>query len=259
MPFDVLVADDEPPALAELVAFLGADPRIGRVIPAANGAEALRILSAETVDAAFLDIHMPGLSGFDLARALDRFVVRPVVVFVTADEAGALEAFEVHAADYVLKPVRLERLRRAIDRVAAVRGAVPEGTATDAATAAAAASALLPADDETIPVPVGGTVRRVRRSDVRWVQAQGDYSRLWTADGRSHLVRAPISELEERWLRAGFVRVHRSYLVHRDAVTEVRLSGSTPAVVLREIELPVSRRLVPAVREQLARPERGSR
>ena len=260
MAFDVLVADDEPPALAELVAFLEADPRIGRVLPATNGAEALRILSVETVDAAFLDIHMPGLSGFDLARALDRFVVRPVVVFVTADEAGALEAFEVRAADYVLKPVRPERLHRAIDRVAAVRAAAPEATATDAAPAAAAASVAPSADDETIPVSVGATVRLVRRSDVRWVQAQGDYSRLWTADGQSHLVRAPISDLEDRWSAAGFVRVHRSYLVHRDAVTEVRLSGAAPAVVLREIELPVSRRLVPAVREQLVRPaERGPR
>ncbi len=252
MPFDVLAADDEPPALAELVAFLGADPRIGRVLPAASGAEALRILSVETVDAAFLDIHMPGLSGFDLARALDRFVVRPAVVFVTADEAGAVEAFDVRAVDYVLKPVRVERLRRAIDRVAAARGPAPDSPA-DAATAVAAASDPPPAD-ETIPVSVGAVVRLVRRSDVRWVQAQGDYSRLWTADGQSHLVRMPLSDLEERWSRAGFVRVHRSYLVHRDAVTEVRLSGPAPVVVLPEIELPVSRRLVPAVREQLVRP-----
>ncbi|MDF2665808.1 MAG: response regulator of the LytR/AlgR family, partial [Microbacterium sp.] len=83
-------------------------------------------------------------------------------------------------------------------------------------------------------------------------QAQGDYSRLYTA-ASDHLVRVPLSELAERWAEAGFVRVHRSTLVHRDAVVEVRLSGAAPSVVLAEIELPVSRRLVPAVRDALLR------
>jgi len=242
MTIDVLVADDEAPALGELVMLLRADARIGVVHAARTGADALHLLSTESVDAAFLDIHMPGLSGFDLARAFDRLAQRPVVVFVTADEAGALEAFEVRAVDYVLKPVRQERLRRAIDRVVEAGGRSEEADA----------------DDETLPVAVGSLVRMVRRSDVRWVQAQGDYSRLWTEDG-GHLLRTPISELEERWSAAGFVRVHRSYLVHRDAVTAVRLTGSAPTVALAEIELPVSRRLVPAVRERLVRPERPAR
>lgn len=255
MTLRVLVADDEAPALAELVGFLRADPRIGTIHAARGGAEALRVLSTETVDAAFLDIHMPGLDGFDLARALDRFVVRPVVVFVTADEARALEAFDVSAVDYVLKPVRVARLAQAIDRVAAaVRAGVDAGAPplADAPSTGGAA-------DETVPVHVGGTVRLIRRSDVRWVHAEGDYARLWTAAGESHLVRTPISDLDTRWADAGFVRIHRSYLVHRDAVVEVRLSGSTPVIVLPEIELPVSRRLVPAVREQLVRGDRGPR
>ncbi|MDQ0613823.1 DNA-binding LytR/AlgR family response regulator [Microbacterium sp. W4I4] len=241
MIIDVLVADDEPPALAELVAFLQADPRIGAIHAASSGADALRMLSVEAIDAVFLDIHMPGVGGFDLARALDRFAERPAVVFVTADEAGALEAFEVRALDYVLKPIRPERLRRAVDRViAAGRG----GEVADAGEA------------ETVPVSVGQAVRLVRRDDVRWVKAEGDYSRLWTESGDSHLVRIPISELEERWDAAGFVRVHRSYLVHVDAVSEVRLTGSAPTVVLAEVELPVSRRLIPAVRTRLLKGDR---
>ncbi|MDN3496885.1 LytTR family DNA-binding domain-containing protein [Planococcus sp. APC 4015] len=231
---DLLVADDEPPALAELVALLARDDRIGVVHTAANGAEALRVLDAHPVAGAFLDIHMPGLSGLDLARALARSEHPPTIVFVTADDAKALDAFDVRAVDYVLKPVRRERLQRAVDRI------------VDAGDTQAAR------DDETIPVTVGQSVRLLRRSDVRWVHAQGDYSRLWTASG-GHLVRTPISELEERWTDAGFVRVHRSYLVHRDAVVEVRLSGAAPSVVLAEIELPVSRRLMPSVREALVR------
>lgn len=239
MILDVLVADDEPPALAELAAFLEADARIGAILRASSGADALRMLSVSAVDAVFLDIHMPGISGFDLAHALDRFAQRPAIVFVTADEAGALEAFDVRAVDYVLKPIRPERLRRAVDRILAVH----QGAETDE-------------DAETVPVAVGQAVRLVRRADVRWVKAEGDYSRLWTAAGHSHLVRMPISELEERWASAGFVRVHRSYLVHVDAVTEVRLTGSAPAVVLAEVELPVSRRLIPAVRSRLVRTDR---
>lgn len=241
MILDVLVADDEPPALAELATFLRADARIGAIHQAPSGADALRMLSTEAVDAVFLDIHMPGVSGFDLARALERFVQRPAVVFVTADDAGALEAFDVRAVDYVLKPIRPERLRRAVDRVVAVRQGVESADEEDA---------------ETVPVAVGQAVRLVRRGDVRWVKAEGDYSRLWTASGDSHLVRTPISELEERWAAAGFVRIHRSYLVYADAVTELRLSGTAPVVALAEIDLPVSRRLIPAVRSRLVRADR---
>ncbi|WP_396652339.1 LytR/AlgR family response regulator transcription factor [Microbacterium sp. 1.5R] len=160
----------------------------------------------------------------------------PAVVFVTADEARAVEAFELRAADYLLKPVRLERLRQAVDRV------------IDLGEAAA------PTDDEVLPVTIGSTVRFVRRSEVRWVQAQGDYSRLHTADG-GHLVRVPISELEVRWTHLGFLRIHRSTLVRAAAVTEARLSGAEPAVVVDAAVLPVSRRLVPAVREALLRAE----
>ncbi len=239
---DVLVADDELPALAELVALLGRDERIGTVHAASSGPEVLRLLERSRVTAAFLDIHMPGLSGLDLARAFDRYEPRPAVVFVTADDARAVEAFDVRALDYVLKPVRVERLRRAVDRIVAVTAPTPP---TRQAAAAAA--------DETVAVTIGQAVRLVRRSDVQWVHAQGDYSRLWTPSG-GHLVRIPISELEQRWTDAGFVRVHRSYLVHRDAVIELRLAGPAPTVVLAEIELPVSRRLAPVVRERLVRP-----
>ena len=227
----VLVADDEAPALHELATLLAADPRVSVVHTASGGAEALRVLERGEVAVAFLDIHMPGITGFDLARSLAGLRVRPAVVFVTADESGALRAFDLEAVDYVLKPVRAERLYRALGRALA-SGADPV--------------------DETIPVTVGSTTRLVRRADIRWVQANGDYSRLYTPTC-DHLVRVPLSDLADRWADAGFVRVHRSYLVHRDAVTEVRLAGSAPTVVLAEIELPVSRRLVPAVRDALLR------
>ena len=234
---DVLVAEDEKPALDELVHQLRPDDRNGEILTARSGADALRQLSERAVRIAFLDIHMPGLTGTELARALLALARPPAVVFVTADDARAVEAFELRAADYLLKPVRAERLRQAIDRV------IELGDAAGSV------------EDEMLPVTVGSAVRFVRRSDVRWVQAQGDYSRLHTGDGVGQLVRIPISELETRWADAGFLRIHRSTLVRTAAVTEARLSGADPAVSIGERALPVSRRLLPAVRDALVRGE----
>lgn len=103
----VLALDDEAPALDELVWLLGREERIGEVISSDSAAEALRILHERPVDAIFMDIQMPGLTGLDLARVLSRFSTKPPVVFVTAHEQHAVDAFELNVVDYVLKPVRL--------------------------------------------------------------------------------------------------------------------------------------------------------
>ena len=245
---DVLVADDEAPALAELRHLLRGDPRVGEIVAVASGGDALRVLSERPVAIAFLDIHMPGVDGIALASTLQRLASPPAIVFVTADDTRAVDAFDVRAVDYLLKPVRVERLRRAVDRALERRGAD---------------HALSAADDEVVPVTVGQTTRFVRRGDVRWVHAQGDYSRLHTDDGATHLVRVPISELDDRWGGAGgFVRVHRSYLVALGAVEEARLSGAEPVVVMRvgadaagaiPVSIPVSRRMLSTVREALRR------
>jgi DNA-binding LytR/AlgR family response regulator len=239
---DVLIADDERPVLDELEVLLRRDERVRDIRRASSGSEAVRLLAEQPVDAAFLDIHMPGLSGFDLARALSRFGEPPAIVFVTADEAGAVEAFDFQAVDFILKPIRRERLRRAVDRILAGRDAAPEPDAIP---------------DESIPVRVGNIMRVVRRSEVRWVQAQGDYSRLVT-DGDSHLIRETISDLEARWAPAGFIRVHRSYLVDRNAITTVRLVGAHPSLTVAGEEIPVSRRSIQVVREAILQlPEEG--
>ncbi len=228
---DVLIADDEEPALDALEFLLRRDARTGVIHRANSGAEALQILTSERVDAALLDIHMPGLSGFDLARAINRFASPPAIVFVTADEDTAVDAFDLDATDYLLKPVRQERLERALTRI----------------EAAQAPTALSTQEDEVITVARGTTIRRIRRSDVRYVQAQGDYARLHTDDD-SYIVRIPITELSEQWADSGFLRIHRSFLVALASVTSVRV-GSNPAVTVGGVALPVSRRLLPAVRD----------
>jgi DNA-binding LytR/AlgR family response regulator len=234
----VLIADDEPPALDELEYLLGADPRVGAVHRAPSGAEAVRIISQHPVDAVFLDIHMPGLSGFDLARALGRFERKPALVFVTADEDGALEAFELAAVDYLLKPVRAERLERSIGRV------------LDALNASAPQTGPI-TRPEMVAVTLGTTTRMIRRDDIRYVQAHGDYARLHTDEG-SYLVRIPLNDLERRWGDAGFVRIHRSFLVALVHVSRARLAADHPSVTAGGAELPVSRRALPALREHLA-------
>ncbi|MGZ0149178.1 LytR/AlgR family response regulator transcription factor [Kribbella sp. WER1] len=238
-PLRVLVADDEEPALAELVYLLGQDPRIGEIRTAANGPDALKILQATDLDVVFCDIKMPGLDGIDLARVLSKFASRPQIVFVTAYDEHAVAAFDLEATDYVMKPVRQERLAEAVRRV--VTQGAPAALQTPDET-----------DDEVIPVELAGITRFVQRSTVRYVEAQGDYARLHTGQN-SHLVRIPLSTLEERWRDAGFTRIHRSTLVALQHVDEMRVDGGRCAVRVGDDWLPVSRRHTRELRDLLVR------
>ena len=235
-----LVVDDELPALSELGYLLGRDSRIGEILTASSGTEALRLLDSRDVDVVFSDISMPGLDGMSLARVISRFTHRPQIVFVTAHDEHAVDAFALAATDYVMKPVREERLSEAVRRVAA-KGA-------EAATPAASQ----PGEDETIPVELGGVTRFITRSQIRYAQAHGDYARLHTVDG-SHLVRIPLSVLEDSWGEHGFVRIHRSTLVALPHVTEVRMDHGRCSVVIGGVELQVSRRHTKQLRDTLLR------
>ncbi|MBV9314259.1 MAG: response regulator transcription factor [Pseudonocardia sp.] len=273
----VLAVDDEKPALDELAFLLGQDQRVGTVLTASNANDALRMLSTRErprdggpsgaahlpvprhpvtgapiarstdVDVVFLDIRMPGLDGMELARVFSSMAVPPAVVFVTAHDDRAVDAYEVGAVDYLLKPLRTERLRHSLDRILSTRVVPSADPGRDDN----------PGDDEVIPVELAGTTKLVPRSAVRYVEAQGDYARLHTNDNKSHLVRIPLSVLEDRWRDAGFVRIHRSYLVSLPLVTELRLSGSGYVVRIGSgsdtAELPVSRRHTRELKDRLVR------
>jgi DNA-binding LytR/AlgR family response regulator len=232
-PLRVLVVDDEAPARADLAFLLRDDPRVGEVRAAASAGEALRLLADDAVDVLFCDIKMPGLDGIELARVVSRFASRPQIVFVTAYDDRAVDAFDVQAVDYLVKPVRADRLSEAVRRVVSTGG---DGGSDE---------------DESIAVELGGITRFVRRSQIRYVEAQGDYARLHTA-AESHLLRATLAELEQRWSAAGFVRIHRSTLVALAHVDEVRSSDGRCAVRIGEVELPVSRRHTRELRDRLA-------
>lgn len=229
-----LVVDDEAPARDELAYLLQRDPRVGPVHQCASATDALRELREHEVDVLFLDVQMPGLTGLELAEVLGRFAEPPAVVFVTAHEQHAVSAFDLSAADYVLKPVREERLAEAVRRVLERSGRAAERP------------------DEQVAVERAGVTRLLARSEIRFVEAQGDYARLHTADD-AYLLRTPLSALAEQWAEAGFVRVHRSLLVSLAHVAEVRLDGGRCSVLVDGHLLQVSRRHTPQLRELLSR------
>lgn len=231
----VLVVDDERPVLDELTYLLSGNERIGHIHTAVTGTEALAVLREHDVDALFLDIAMPEVSGLDLAHELHARPHPPRIVFVTAHDDHAVDAFELNADDYLLKPVRRSRLDEAVRRVA--DGLEPTGRA-----------------DETIAVELGGVTRYVRRSDIVYVEAHGDYARLHV-DGASHLIRTPLSTLADRWSDAGFLRIHRSVLVSAPRIRALRtVQGSSTVVVEldgEQVELQVARRAVRELRRHL--------
>lgn len=251
----VLAVDDEAPALGELLYLLRADPRVRTAEGAHDAAEALRRIGRameagpdgdEAVDVVFLDIHMPGLGGLDLARLLGGSDRPPLIVFVTAHEGFAVQAFDLEAVDYVLKPVRRERLAEAVRRV---HDLVRAGSQT-------APAAQPDRGPEQIPVELGGVTRFVAVDDIAYVEAQGDYARLHTDHG-SHLVRIPLSTLEERWAARGFVRIHRSHLVALGRIDELRVDGGATSVRVGAAELAVSRRHARELRDLLMRRAAG--
>lgn len=222
---------------------------VRRIIQAFDATEALRLLGGDDeelsdrrkqglpiVDAVFSDLKMPGLTGMEMAKVLAGFKPSPVLVFVTGHGRGeAYEAIELGAVDFLLKPWDQARMDQAIQRV--ISKLVGDGLTPDSATVPP------PTEDEVIPVELAGTTKLIPRSAVRWVEAQGDYARLFTSDG-SHLVRIPLAQLEERWEKYGFVRIHRSYLVPVNLITEMQLGGNGYHVIIGngERKLPVSRR-----------------
>jgi DNA-binding LytR/AlgR family response regulator len=237
----VLAVDDVPAALAELCRLLDEAPEVAEVTAAGDSLSALKLIQNGRFDAVFLDIAMPGLDGLELAALLSKLAEPPVIVFVTAYDEHAVAAFGIGAVDYLLKPVRAERLADALTRVGRMAPVPPRKQAPPLDTMAA------------LPVDSAGRTRYVRRDEVRFAEAHGDYVRLHTPSG-THLVRMPISRLEEYWETCGFVRVHRSFLVALAAVRELRSDSAGGLLAHTDLgDVPVSRRHARELRERLLR------
>jgi two-component system response regulator AlgR len=214
MPLKTLIVDDEPLAVERLQILCARLPDIQLVGTATDGEAALRLVEALLPDLLFLDIAMPGMTGLEVAAALEQSSARPSIVFVTAFDAFAVAAFEAEAVDYLMKPVAPERLGRAIERVKDRRSAP-------------AVQPLLDGRSDHVRefwVPNRGELVRVEASAIEWIEAERDYMRLHTGD-RSWLIHETITALEARLDPAIFLRVHRSAIVRRDAIARLTHDG----------------------------------
>jgi DNA-binding LytR/AlgR family response regulator len=237
----ILAVDDERTQLEDLARMLRLSPVVREVECAYDGHEALVKASTQAYDAIFLDVRMPDLDGLELGRVLRRFAAPPELVFVSAYDSAAVDAFELHALDYLRKPVGRRRVEEAIARVlAAVESTVAVGEPAVAARPPAGSD-----EHEMIAVANlhGGATRLLARSTILYVQSYGDFVRIVTADGR-YLLRSTLAEIERRWAPFGFVRVHRQYVANLRNAVELRpmLSGTAELAFTDDQAIPVARR-----------------
>jgi two-component system response regulator AlgR len=244
MSLQVLVVDDESLARSRLRTLLGdcAAPAAAVRGEAANSAQAMELLQRLPFDAILLDVHMPGADGLALAQALRSLARPPAVVFVTAHAEHAVAAFELEAVDYLTKPVRLERLQMALQKVE--RSIQARGGAQPIAA------------PESLLIQDRGRAERVPLAEVLYLKAELKYITVRTA-AKSYILDGSLSELEERYA-AHFLRVHRNALVARRAVRALEKhydpeEGEGWAVRLVGIDelLTVSRRQLSVVREAM--------
>ena len=218
MSIRTMIVDDEPLAIERLQMLCAREPRLTLCGTASDGEAALRLIEALKPDLVMLDIAMPLLDGIGVARAVSRMGLRPAIIFVTAFEGFAVEAFDLAAVDYLLKPVAHDRLTRAIDRVEAARSLPP--------TDAPAISTEAPADwAEEFWVPHRSELIRIATDQIDRIEAERDYMRLHVGT-HSYLLHQTISSLEERLDPQQFVRLHRSHIVRRDHIARLRHDGS---------------------------------
>lgn len=219
-----LIVDDEPLAVERMQILCARLPALQVVGTASDGAQALRLVEALSPDLVLLDMTMPEVDGLSVARALATQPQRPAVIFVTAHDHFAVEAFDCDAVDYVLKPVAQDRLARAVERAQA---RCAERTAETGGGPSPAAASGDPAAAQWIEefwVPHRSELVRVAAVDLDRIDAERDYVRLHVGD-RSYLMLHTIQGLEDRLDPARFIRLHRSTIVRRDRIAGLRHDG----------------------------------
>ena len=250
----LLAADDERSQLQDLARLLRAAPIVREVRCATGGQEALEMVATQHYDGIFLDLRMPDLDGMQLARLLRGFPAQPQLVFVSAYESGAVDAFELHALDYLLKPVSRRRLEETLSRLAAAVWAGAAERGDPALVGDGVPPARVSGDGDMVAVANlrGGGIRLLSRGSILYVQSHGDYVRVVSPEGR-YLLRATLTEIERRWLPFGFVRVHRQYVANLRLAQEVRPGiGGTAMLTYDGVEpIPVARRRASALAQHL--------
>jgi two-component system LytT family response regulator len=233
-PLRVVIVDDEEPARLALRAALAEIAGVTVAAECENGFDAVRTIGEVSPDVVLLDVQMPRIDGFDVLELLGRDVP---VVFVTAYDEFALKAFEVHAVDYLLKPVPVERLRLALERVR------ERGRPADPTPAMLRAASRRPGEPlERVVIRDGAQVHVVAVDRIDYIQAQDDYVGFRTG-GRMLLKEQTMADAEAALDPARFVRIHRSYILNVERLARVELyaKDSRVAILLDGSKLPVSR------------------
>jgi DNA-binding LytR/AlgR family response regulator len=235
----ILAVDDERTQLEDLARLLRSCPSVEEVECASDGHDALVRASAQRYDAIFLDVRMPDLDGLELGRVLRRFAAPPQLVFVSAYDTAAVDAFELHALDYLRKPVSRRRVEEALDRVLAAVETEERAPAREPAPPQAEGDLVAVAN------VTGSAIRLISRGSILYAQSHGDFVRIVTGDGR-YLLRATLNEIERRWEPFGFVRVHRQYVANLMHAAELRpLIGGTAELAFEDGQtIPIARRHV---------------
>jgi two-component system LytT family response regulator len=257
-----IIVDDEPLALEFLRSCIQPCADVEVVAECRNGRDAVAAAIELQPDLLFLDIQMPGMNGFEVVKALQADLM-PMVIFVTAFDQFAVEAFDLHAVDYVLKPLDEERvgrsIERAIDRLKTDReqsfktpliGAIDAISDRVASKAVAKADESLPAGmQRKLVVRDSGVVKIIPFDDIDWVDAAGDYMCVH-ASGETHIVRSTLTELINKLDNSLFVRIHRSTIVNIERVVSVSplQKGGSLLHLSGGSELKVSRNYRDAVR-----------
>ena len=229
MNLSCLIVDDEPLARERIRTFLATEPDLEIAAELADGAAAVESIQQLQPDLVFLDVQMPRLNGFEVLEALAPDTL-PEVIFTTAYDAHALRAFEVSAVDYLLKPIKHERFKQALDRArqhcrAAKEPALPSQLSNLLAQVRSAT------DGPRILVKSTDRILFVRAAEVEYIEAAGNYLVLHTAKER-HIIRETMATMEKRLGDAGFFRISRSAIVNLDYLSEVQPLAAGRFVVL---------------------------
>jgi two-component system, LytTR family, response regulator len=218
----IVIVDDEAAGRTLIKQYLTEYPSLIVVGEANNGVDAIKVINEFKPDLIFLDIQMPGLSGFEVLSHLDEI---PQIIFSTAYDKYALQAFEVHAVDYLLKPYTRERFKHAVQRI---RNDEQPNPVQPLAESLMGNAATYP---ERILVQIGQKLINIAVTDILWIEADGDYARLITGNGK-YLSNYGISNLESKLNPNNFIRVHRSSLINVAFIKEVQKYVSSYDVIM---------------------------
>jgi len=248
-----IIVDDEPLACRRIRRLLQADPEIQVAALCTNGPEAVREIESHRPDLLFLDIQMPGMDGFKVLKSLQD--IQPQIIFVTAYDRYAIQAFEVHALDYLLKPFDRERFEKAVARAKElIRHDKQRGITKELMTIRDELR-IKPKYLERLVIKSGGRIFFLKTQEIDWIEAQGKYVAIHVGK-ESHLVREGLSSLEGDMNPKKFLRIHRSTIVNIDRIKELQpwFHGDCKVLLYDGTQLMLSRHYRQRLDDLLGRP-----